>query len=93
MDTFLETLSLEDARTVATPFTRYTGKEQANTLCELSLTDKAIYMSGSSLSQFIALDRMDVVLDRLVHGCRVGWRRDNTIADDSWNVDGCGSLV
>ena len=40
-------LSLEDARPVATPFTRYTGKGQANTLSELSETEQPIYMSRS----------------------------------------------
>ena len=39
-------LSLEDAGMVATPFTRDTGKGQANTLNELSSTEQAIYMSG-----------------------------------------------
>ena len=57
----IATLSLEDARPVATPFTLDTGKEQANTLSELSVTEQAIYMSGSGLLQYIALDRMDVV--------------------------------
>ena len=61
MDTLITTLSLEDARLVATPFTRDTGKGQANTLSELSVTEQAIYMSGSGLLQDIALDRMDVV--------------------------------
>ena len=46
---------------VGTPFTRDTGKGQANTLSELSVTDQAINMSGSGLLQYIALDRMDVV--------------------------------
>ena len=46
-------LSLEDARPVATPFTRDTGKGQANTLSELSVTEKAIYMSGSGLLQYV----------------------------------------
>ena len=59
VDALLETLSMEDARLVATQFTRDTGKGQANTLSEFSL--KAIYMSGSGLLQYIALDRMDVV--------------------------------
>ena len=62
MDALIATLSLEDARLVATPFTRDTGKGQANTLSELSVTEQAIYMSGSGLLQYIALDRMDVVL-------------------------------
>ena len=43
------TLSLEDARLVATPFTRDTGKGQANTLSESSVTEMAMYMSGSGL--------------------------------------------
>ena len=50
------------ARLVATPFTRDNGTGQSNTLCELSLTEKAVYLSGSGLWQYIALDRMDVVL-------------------------------
>ena len=37
-------------------FTRDTGKGQANTLSELSVTEKAIYMSASGLLQYIALD-------------------------------------
>ena len=57
----IATLSLEDARPVATPFTSDTGKGQANKLSELSVTEQAIYMSGSGLLQDIALDRMDVV--------------------------------
>ena len=61
VDALIVTLSLEDARLVATPFTRDTGKGQANTLSGLSVTEKAIYMSGSGLLQHIALDRMDVV--------------------------------
>ena len=61
MDSLIATLSLEDARPVSTPFTRDTGKGQANTLSELSVTEQAIYMTGSSLFQYIALDRMDVV--------------------------------
>ena len=60
-DALIATLSLEDARPVATPFTRDTGKGQANTLSELSVTEQAIYMSGSGLLQYIALDRMDGV--------------------------------
>ena len=56
VDALIVTLSLEDARPVATPFTRDTGQGQANTLCELSVTEKAIYMSGSGLLQHIALD-------------------------------------
>ena len=43
------TLSLEDARPVATPFTRHTGNGQANTLSESSVTEMAMYMSGSGL--------------------------------------------
>ena len=61
VDALIVTLSLEDARLVATPFTRDTGKGQANTLSELSVTEKAINMSGSGLLQYIALDRMNVV--------------------------------
>ena len=61
VDSLVEALSLEDARLVATPFTRYTEKVQTNTLCELSLTEKAICMSGSGLLQYTALGRMDVV--------------------------------
>ena len=61
VDALTTILSLEDARPVATPFTRDTGKGQANTLSELSETEQAIYMSGSGLLQYIALDRMDVV--------------------------------
>ena len=61
MDALIATLSLEDARPVATPFTRDTGKGQANTLSELSVTEKAIFVSGSGLLEYIALDRMDVV--------------------------------
>ena len=57
----VETLSLEDARLVATPFTRDTGNGQANTWSELSVTEQAIYMFGSGLLQYIALDRMDVM--------------------------------
>ena len=48
-------------RPVATPFTRDPGKGQANTLSVLSSTEKAVYMSGSNLLQYIALDTMDVV--------------------------------
>ena len=61
VDALVETLSLEDARLVATPFTRDTGKGQANTWSELSVTEQAIYMFGSGLLQYIALDRMDVM--------------------------------
>ena len=50
------TLSLEDARPAATPLTRDTGQGQANTLCELSVTEKVIYMSSPGLLQHIALD-------------------------------------
>ena len=46
VDALIATLSVEDARPVATPFTRDTKKGQANTLSELSVTEKAIYMSG-----------------------------------------------
>ena len=42
VDAKIETLSLEDARLVATRDTRDTGKGQANTLCEMSMTEKAI---------------------------------------------------
>ena len=56
VDALIVTLSLEDARPVATPFTRDTGKGQ-----ELNVTKKAIYMSGSGLLRYIALDRVDVV--------------------------------
>ena len=38
VDALITTLSLEDARLVSTPFTRDTGKGQANTLSELSAT-------------------------------------------------------
>ena len=58
VDALITILSLEDARPVATPFTRDTGKGQANTLSELSETEQAIYMSGSGLLQYIALDRI-----------------------------------
>ena len=61
VDALVEALSLEDARPVATLFTRATGQGQANTPCELSTTEKAIYMSGKGLLQYIALERMDVV--------------------------------
>ena len=61
VDALITILSLEDARLVATPFTRDTGKGQANTLSKLSETEQAIYMSGSGLLQYIALDRTDVV--------------------------------
>ena len=61
MDALIETLSLTDARPVATAFRRDTGKGQANTLCELSVTEKAICMSGSGLLQYITLDRTDMV--------------------------------
>ena len=61
VDPLVEALSLEDARPVATLFTCATGKGQANTLCELSTTEKAICMSGSGLLRYIALERMDVV--------------------------------
>ena len=47
VNALIATLSPEDARPVATPFTRDNGKEQANTLSELSVTDQAIHMSGS----------------------------------------------
>ena len=43
------------------PVTRDIGKGQANTLSELSVTEQAMYKSGSGLLQFIALDRVDVV--------------------------------
>ena len=56
MGALIVTLSLEDARR-----TRDTGMGQANTLCELSVTEKEIYMSGSGLLQCTALHRMDVV--------------------------------
>ena len=46
VDALFETVSLEDARPVATPYTRDTGKGQANTVCDLSMTEKAIHMSG-----------------------------------------------
>ena len=61
MDALITTLSVEDARLVATPLTRDTGKGQANTLGELSVIEQAIYMSGSGLLQYISLDSMDVV--------------------------------
>ena len=61
VDALIATLSLEDARPVAKPFTRDPGKGQANTLSELCMTEQAIYMSGSGLLQYIALDRMNVV--------------------------------
>ena len=61
VDALITTLSLEDARPVATPSTRDTGKGQANTSSELTVTEQAIYMSGSGLLHHIALDRMDVV--------------------------------
>ena len=61
VNALIVTLSMEDARLVATPYTRDTGRGQANTLCELSVTEKAILMSGSGLLQYIALDRIDVV--------------------------------
>ena len=61
VDALITTLSLESARPVATPSTRDTGKGQANTLSELSVTEQAIYMSGSGLLQYIALGRMDMV--------------------------------
>ena len=38
---------MEDAKLVATHFTRDTGKGQANILSELSMTAKAIYMFRS----------------------------------------------
>ena len=61
VDALIATLSLEDARLVATPFTRDIGKGQANTLSKLSVIEQAIYMSGSGLLQYISLDRMNVV--------------------------------
>ena len=61
VDALPTTLSLDDARPVATPSTRDTGKGQANTFSELNVTEQAIYESGSGLLQCIALDRMDVV--------------------------------
>ena len=45
VDALVETLSLKDARPVAAPHTRDTGKRQANTLRELSVTEKAICMA------------------------------------------------
>ena len=57
VNVLVETLSLGDARLVATLFTRDTEKA----LCEWSLIEKASYMSGSGLLQYSALDRMDVV--------------------------------
>ena len=57
VDALIATLSLEDARLVATPFTRDTGKGHANTFSESGVTEQAIYMSGSGLLQYIALDR------------------------------------
>ena len=50
-DALIETLSLTDARPVATPVTRDTGEGQANSLCELRETERAIYMFGSRLLQ------------------------------------------
>ena len=41
VDALVTTLSLEDARPVATPSTRDTGKGQAHTLSELSVTERA----------------------------------------------------
>ena len=61
VDALIATLSREHARPVAKPFTRDTRKGQANTSSELSVTEQAIYMSGSGLLHHIALDRMDVV--------------------------------
>ena len=54
LDALGEALLLEDARLVATPFTRDTGTGKANTLCELSLTEKTIYVSGSGLLHYSA---------------------------------------
>ena len=51
VDALITTLSLEDARPVATPSTRDTGKGQANTSSELIVTEQAIYMSRSGLLQ------------------------------------------
>ena len=59
VDALITTLSLEDARPVATPCD--TGKEQANTLSELHVTEQVINISGSGLLLYVALDRLDVV--------------------------------
>ena len=61
VDARIASLSLEEAKPVSTPYTRDTRKGQANTLCELSMSEKATYMSGSCLLRCVALDRMDVV--------------------------------
>ena len=51
VDALIEILSLTDARPVATPVTRDTGEGQANSLCELRETERAIYMFGSRFLQ------------------------------------------
>ena len=57
----VETLSLNDARPVATPFELYTGKRQNQHTVRVEPGWKGVYMTGPDLLQHNALDRMDVV--------------------------------
>ena len=77
VDALIATLSPEDARPVATPFTLDTGKGQANTLSELSVTEQAIYMSGSGLWQYIE------------NGCGVCYKRGEMAKSES----GCAGIA
>ena len=127
----VETLSLEDAKLVAIPFTPNTAQAQADTLCELSETEKAIYMSLRSVAihctgqngRDVCHERSEIangesrfagtavvetsgkvlewssrvclelsvprqpITDRLLHGCRLGWRRGST-SSSSWSCPG-----
>ena len=55
------TLILQNERLVPTPYTRDTRTSQADMLSELSMSEKACYMSGSILIQCIELDTMDLL--------------------------------
>ena len=60
-DALTATLLLENERLVSTPYTRDTGRSQADMLSELSMSEKVCYTSFSSLSHCIALNTMDLL--------------------------------
>ena len=60
-DALIATLLLANERLVSTPYTRDTGRSQADILGELSMSEKVCYMSCSSLLQSIASDTMDLL--------------------------------
>ena len=64
-DAVTATSLLENERPVSTPYTRDTGRGQADMLSELSMREKVSFMSDSGLLQYIALNTMDLLFNSI----------------------------